>query len=90
MRYLTLVVATLSGAACLLQACTQNDPRSELRILNSSSYDVEDLVVIFPEQEIAFGNVAAGGASRYEEVQGGVYRCGAFRFEIDGERLGQV
>lgn len=66
---------------------TESGPR--LRITNSGEHDIPNLTVLFPDQEIAFGDVAAGATTEYQPAPGGVYNYGAYRYEIDGETVTQ-
>ncbi|MDR8393688.1 hypothetical protein NC796_21215 [Aliifodinibius sp. S!AR15-10] len=39
-----------------------------IRIQNNSSYTLNDLKVVFPEDEVAYGDVSGGKKSGYEQV----------------------
>lgn len=60
-----------------------------LRLINQSSYDLQNLEVIFPDERVAFGDVPAGSTSAYHEFPHGVYRYAAYGVEIDGKRYEQ-
>ena len=60
-----------------------------LRITNESAQPLEGLVVLFPEEEVVFGDVAPGETTDYEAVSEGVYRYAAYRFEVNGEEVTQ-
>ena len=72
-----------------LNACSSASEIPRLRIINSGSYPVENLVVWFPEEQIEFGDVPVGATTEYIDVPKGVYRYAAYRFEIDGEMITQ-
>ena len=40
--------------------------------------------MLFPEDQVAFGDIAAGETSPYREVAHGVYSYAAYRLEVDG------
>jgi hypothetical protein len=82
-----LVVALWS---VILAACVPL-PASEarLRITNNGTVPIEDLVVLFPDQEVVIGDVPAGATSAYVDVPKGVYAYGAYRFTLNGETVTQ-
>jgi hypothetical protein len=45
--------------------------------------------VVFPEEEIAFGDVPAGATTGYLDVPQGVYAYAAYRLVVDGEQVTQ-
>ena len=67
----------LSG--CNLRAA--NVPR--LRIINNGSAPIKNLVVLFPQDRIEFGDVPAGTTTEYKETPNGVFRYAAYQFEVD-------
>jgi hypothetical protein len=72
-----------------LNTCSSASKTPRLRIINSGSYAVENLVVWFPEEQIELGDVPVGATTEYIDVPKGVYRYAAYRFEIDGEIITQ-
>ena len=58
-------------------------------MVNDSSEGLLDLYLLFPEEEVAVGDVAAGATSGYVEVPHGVYGYSAFRFLRGGEPVVQ-
>jgi hypothetical protein len=60
---------------------------ARLRITNGGEMSVEDLTVLFPEDEIRFGDIVAGGSTEYQAVPNGVYGYAAYRFRVDGETV---
>ena len=62
---------------------------SRIRVVNESTEELRDLDLLFPQEEVAVGDVAAGAASDYVEVPQGVYNYSAFRFLRDGESVVQ-
>ena len=50
---------------------------------------MKDLVVIYPRDEIGFGDVRAGATTEYRTVPEGVYGYSAFRYEQGGRLLTQ-
>ena len=82
------LVIVLLALALLLTGCGGADaPR--LHVTNSGTMPIDGLVVLFPEGEVAFGDVAAGETTDYETVTNGVYRYAAYRFQLDGQEVTQ-
>lgn len=64
-------------------------PTQRLRISNQSTQDLQNLVVIFPEERVEFGDVPAGKTTGYFEFQKGVYRYAAYNVTIASKRYEQ-
>jgi hypothetical protein len=62
---------------------------SRIRVVNDSTEGLRDLDLMFPQEAVAIGDVAAGAASDYVEVARGVYNYSAFRFLRGGESVVQ-
>jgi hypothetical protein len=62
---------------------------SRIRVVNDSTEELRDLRLVFPQEEVALGDVAAGAASDYVEVAQGVYNYSAFRYLRGGESVVQ-
>ena len=62
---------------------------SRIRVVNESTDALRDLHLLFPREDVAVGDVAAGAASDYVEVTHGVYNYSAFRFLRGGEYVVQ-
>jgi hypothetical protein len=74
----------------LLGGCTSLDPEgSRLRVVNGGSVAILKLTVLFPEDQITFGDIPAGATSAYREAPNGVYRYAAYRLELDGATVTQ-
>ena len=56
-----------------------------LRIINNGSVPIKNLVVLFPQDRIEFGDVPAGATTEYKEASNGVFRYAAYQFEVDGQ-----
>ena len=56
-----------------------------LRVTNTGTRTIHALKVIFPSNEIYFGDVPAGATTEYLWVPSGVYRYSAYEFVMDGE-----
>ena len=48
---------------------------------------VENLSILFPEDEIYFGDISSGMTTEYQEVPNGVYGYAAYRFEVTGQEI---
>ncbi len=74
----------------ILSSCTsQSAEVPRLRVTNNGSVLIEDLVVLFPEDSIAFGDVPAGTTTDYKGVPDGVFSYAAYQFVVDGQVVTQ-
>lgn len=64
-------------------------PTQQLRITNNGKMTVENLSVLFPEDEVQFGSISPGMTTSYQDVPNGVYGYAAYRFDVDGEIITQ-
>lgn len=64
-------------------------PLQKLRIINQSVIELHNLVVVFPDERIAFGDVPGGTTTEYREVPQGVYRYAAYDVEVNGQSYEQ-
>jgi hypothetical protein len=78
---LLTVVGAISLSSCNLRAAEV----PSLRITNHGSLPIKNLVVLFPQDRIEFGDVPAGTTTEYKEVSNGVFRYAAYQFEVDGQ-----
>jgi hypothetical protein len=62
---------------------------AQLRIINKGSAYIHNLTVIFPENNIAFGDVPAGATTDYRLVSNGVYNYAAYRYFQNGQEITQ-
>lgn len=88
----TLAVLALCSCAEPSIAPLVSEPSSttsRIRVVNDSTHHLRDLHLLFPQEEVAIGDVAPGAASDYVEVAGGVYSYSAFRFQRGGKSLVQ-
>ena len=60
---------------------------AQLRVRNVGDDAIEGLTIVFPNGVVEFGDVPAGAATEYEQLDGGVFTSAAYRFEADGERV---
>lgn len=60
-----------------------------LQIANQSDISLHNLVVVFPDERIEFGDVPAGATTDYHEVPHGVYRYAAYDVEVNGQAYQQ-
>jgi len=81
-RVRSLRIAVLVGGLLACVGCHRNDAR--LRVFNDGPSTVEKLTVLFPRDEVKFGDVAARSASAYATVRHGVGPNAAFRFVWNG------
>jgi len=78
-----------TAALLILTACGWGSDSAQLRITNVGSTPIRNLTVLFPEDQVAFGDVAVGETTAYREVSQGVYSYAAYRIEVDGELVTQ-
>jgi hypothetical protein len=91
-----LVMLAILNAGCSLS--TTHSPKltptpsqvSRLRIKNQGTLPIKRLSVLFPDDEVEFGDVAAGATTDYKEVPHGVYHYSAFKLEVKGKMFTQV
>ena len=69
--------------------CSTEAELQRLRIRNAGTSTVKDLVVIFPEDRISFGDITPDVTTAYKEVPYGVYEYAAYRYESGGETMEQ-
>jgi hypothetical protein len=88
-RAYTVLLAVLASFA----ACGENPARPEaaprLRISNVGGAPIPGLRVLFPRDEIGFGDVPAGATTAYKHVPNGVYSYAAYRVTVDGTTVSQ-
>lgn len=85
-------------SACTTEVNTPIAPAElqQLRITNSSTVDIMQLMVLFPGPtwdseaiRVEFGNIPAGQTSKYQEVPSGVYRYAAYEYTLNGQVFSQ-
>jgi hypothetical protein len=86
----TLYIGLAYFFALILTGCTSASRQvDQLRIINNGSYPIKNLVVRFPEDNIAFGDVPVGMTTEYKEVPNGVFSYAAYKFEVDDKVFDQ-
>lgn len=88
MFFKILVMVVLLGSLSLA-ACDGMGGGQKLRIVNASPNAITNLRVMFPEQEIAFGDVAGNETTGYKVFPKGVYRYAAYKYDWNGETVTQ-
>lgn len=88
MRSSWLLVCLFTAGAFLF-GCAPIRAVQQLRLRNSGTAPITNLRVLFPEQEIAFGDVPPGATTVYKAVPKGVYRYAAYRYDVNGETVTQ-
>ena len=73
----------------VLASCGVGEESPRLRVTNGGAQPIAELVVLFPEEEVVFGDVAPGETTDYESVSEGVSRYAAYRFQVNGEEVTQ-
>lgn len=89
MRFYQVLVVALLLAVASLAACASSPQGQRLRITNTSPNAITNLRVLFPEEEIAFGNIAANATTEYKVFLKGVYGYAAYRYDVNGETVTQ-
>jgi hypothetical protein len=64
-------------------------PHSRLRVRNVGSFAIRELIVVFPNLKLRFGDVKEGATTRYLDVPTGVYRYAALRHSWEGRAMTQ-
>lgn len=66
-----------------LCGCTSNSiPIPQLRVINDGDHPIVGLTVVFPDDEIEFGDIPVGGSTPYKPVPNFVYSEAVYRFRI--------
>lgn len=74
----------------VMSSCnSQSDDVPQLRITNNGSIPINNLVVMFPEDRVEFGNIPTGATTEYKDVPKGVFSYAAYQFEVNGEVITQ-
>ncbi len=99
-RIFPTLLFLLSASALFLSGCTApaspaalpsaTPGAQRLRITNQSPVPLHHLVVIFPDERVAFGDLPAGATSTYQPFPQGVYRYAAYSVEIEGQKYEQA
>ncbi len=93
--------ACLLSLIFLVTACGAKDQtaspgplQQQLRVSNTGSTNIKDLVIVFPglnsEMEavkLEFGDLPAGQTSEYLDAPTGVYRYGAYTYTLEGSEV---
>lgn len=87
MRWVLMGAAVLLGV--MLLACAPTEQGQRLRIVNAGAVPITNLRVLFPDQEIVYGNVGANATTEYKVAPKGVYGYAAYRFDVNGETITQ-
>jgi hypothetical protein len=85
---LALWSVTVLGALGL-SGCSLFQQGQRLRIVNSSPNAITNLRVLFPEEEISFGNVGPNATTDYKVFPKGVYGYAAYRYDLNGQTVTQ-
>ena len=62
-----------------------SDKSVKIRIQNSSEFELENIRVSFPDEEVSYGTLGSSEVSSYQEVNK-AYRYAYIESEINGER----
>ncbi|HSJ52256.1 MAG TPA: hypothetical protein VLC52_00800 [Anaerolineae bacterium] len=88
-RMASLAVLFLALSLVVAGCAPFGSTAPRLRITNAGTVPIENLVVLFPEEEVEFGDVPAGATTDYQPVSNGVYRYAAYRFDLAGSSYTQ-
>ncbi len=83
----TILVPTITATPA--EGLSNVSPLQKLRIINQSNIHIQNLVVVFPDERIAFGDVSGVASTNYRDVPQGVYRYAAYTFEVNGQKYDQ-
>jgi hypothetical protein len=94
-----LLIVALAVSACNVDQSPVPDPppspkpspapHSRLRVRNVGSRAIRELIVMFPNLELRFGDVEKGVITGYVDVPSGVYRYAALRHSWQGRAITQ-
>lgn len=93
-RFHTLLRSCFLGTLIILMStfatgCKTESKETRLRVINDSTIPIENLIVIFPKDQIQFGNIAPGATTDYIDVPNGIYRYAAYKFDLGGNTITQ-
>ena len=77
-----LGVAVVAAGLLAGARCGRND--AELRLYNNGPTGLENLTLLFPKDEVRFGDVAVHSTTPYATVKHGGGEYAAFRFRFNG------
>jgi hypothetical protein len=84
-QHLAYLLTTLIVLSVLLTGCTPPPQAPRLRITNQGSTAIKSLTILFPEDQIEFGDIPVGATTDYKEVPNGVYSYAAYRLWVHGQ-----
>ena len=84
---LALLVVLLSAAA--FSACATVLGPQKMRVVNSGPNAITNLHVLFPDQDVAFGDVAPNATTEYKAFPKGVYSYAAYKYDLNGAAVMQ-
>lgn len=85
-----LWLPTLCVSLGLVSSASCSRGEAELRIYNEGRIALQQLTVLFPDDQVSIGDVRPQSASAYVHVQHGVGDYAAFRFTVDGVPVDQI
>lgn len=87
MKKILFVIITLLPV--LLFACAPGEQGQRLRIVNSGNTLITNLRVLFPDQEIVYGDIPPRATTAYKVAPKGVYGYAAYKYDLNGETITQ-
>jgi len=84
-----LCLIILFTASMTLHGCAEKPVTHRLRLINNGDYLITDLIVVFPKDQLEFGDIKAGAITEYKDVPNGVYRYAAYKYELNGKVITQ-
>jgi len=81
-----LLVLALASSACdsVVLIVNPTSGGAALRVVNVGAASVAGLVVLFPGERIAFGDLPGRGSTSYRSAGKGVFRYAAYEFQAAG------
>jgi hypothetical protein len=74
----------------VLSSCkSQSAQKSRLRIVNIGLLPINNLIVVFPQNRIRFGDIPARTTTEYQNIPNGVFSYAAYEFEVDDKTISQ-
>jgi len=93
------MLVALAFVAILLAACRPAEPATptvvptptgpQVRVTNAGQTDIDNLIMIFPDERIVIGDVPAGATSEYVPAPKGVYGYAAYQVMVNGQAFEQ-
>ncbi|MHB8114658.1 MAG: hypothetical protein ACYDHA_14545 [Bellilinea sp.] len=88
-KLILLCLTILFTISITLNGCIKKSATPRLRLINDGTYLITDLKIVFPKDQLEFGDIKAGAITEYKDVPNGVYRYAAYKYQLNGKEITQ-